>query len=92
MERIRLGDKEKKVLVIDMETEDEMKSRGEEINPDDAIVMIPRAPPPPSVSTELYVHKYFTSSTTCVFRNNSMVKNYSIIIIVFHAWSHKQEQ
>lgn len=53
VERIRVGDKEKKVLVIDMETEDEMKSRGEEINPDDAIVMIPRVappPPPPAVS------------------------------------------
>lgn len=42
-----------------MMTEDEMKSRGEEINPDDAIVMIPRVlppePPPAPVSVLVYL-------------------------------------
>ena len=47
VERVRREDGEKKMLVIDIETEDEMRERGEEINPDDAIVMIPRDPPPP---------------------------------------------
>ena len=43
---MRLGTGEKKILVIDMETEDEMAARKESINPEDAIVMIPRSPPP----------------------------------------------
>ena len=47
VERVRQGKGEKKILVIDIETEDEMQQRGEQINTDDAIVMIPRVPPPP---------------------------------------------
>lgn len=47
VEKVRQGTGEKKILVIDIETEDEMKTAGEAINPDDAIVMIPRPPPPP---------------------------------------------
>jgi hypothetical protein len=55
VEKVRTGTGDKKLLVIDIDTEDEMKSKGEQINPEDAIVMIPRAapePPPPPQNKE----------------------------------------
>ncbi len=53
MERVRKGHGEKKILVIDLETEDEMKQRGEEIKLEDAIEMISREPPPPPLVSVL---------------------------------------
>lgn len=56
VDKVRTGSgKDKKILVIDIQTEDDMKSKGEAIDPDNSIVMIPRkvsvfAPMQPPVS------------------------------------------
>ena len=43
VDRVRAGSgMNKKILVIDIETEDDLKSKGEAIDPDNAIIMIPR--------------------------------------------------
>ena len=63
---MRLGTGEKKILVIDIDTEDEMAARKESINPEDAIVMIPRSPPPQPPPPVSQHHKFITMQISYV--------------------------
>ena len=57
VERVRAGTgKGKRLLVVDIETEEEMKERGEEITMEAAIVMVPRQPQEEIIPPRAPVH------------------------------------